>query len=229
MPSKAIPGTPEAPVMAALFAEVYRLRLLRGLEDLLAQWGYGRIAGVDEVGRGCLAGPVVAAAVIVDPRCVVPGVDDSKCLGREERERLAAAIRASALAVAVTEVQADVIDRVNILEATRQAMCQSLRALRPSPDCAVIDAVALRDLCFPCFPVIRGDAWSYAVACASIVAKVERDRRMVEMDRRYPQYGFASHKGYSVPEHLQALSTYGPCPIHRLTFRPVVPRVGSPC
>jgi ribonuclease HII len=229
VPSKAIPGTPEGPVMAALFAEVYRLRLLRGLEDLLAQWGYGRIAGVDEVGRGCLAGPVVAAAVIVDPRCVVPGVDDSKCLSAEERGRLAVAIRASALAVAVAEVQADVIDRVNILEATRQAMCQSLRSLRPAPDCAVIDAVALRDLCFPCFPVIRGDSWSYAVACASIVAKVERDRRMVEMDRRYPQYGFASHKGYSVPEHLQALSTYGPCPIHRLTFRPVVPRVGSPC
>lgn len=220
---------PMVPAMTALFAEVYRLRLLRGLEDLLAQWGYCRIAGVDEVGRGSLAGPVVAAAVIVDPRCVVPGVDDSKCLAAEERERLARAIRDSALAVAVAEVPADVIDRVNILEATRQAMCQSLGSLRPLPDCAVIDAVPLQGQRFPCLPVVRGDSMSYAVACASIVAKVERDRRMVEMDREYPQYGFASHKGYGVAEHLEALATYGPCPIHRLTYRPVLPRVGSPC
>lgn len=226
MARKAIPVVP---AMTALFAEVYRLRLLRGLEDLLAQWGFCRIAGVDEVGRGCLAGPVVAAAVVVDPGCVVPGVDDSKCLSAEERERLAAAIRASALAVAVAAVPAEVIDQVNILEATRLAMRQSLCALRPVPDCAVVDAVRLADLQFPCFPVVRGDAMSYAVACASIVAKVERDRLMVEMDRQYPHYGFASHKGYSVPEHLQALATYGPCPLHRLTYRPVLPRVGSPC
>lgn len=226
MTRKAIPA---APAMTSLFAEVYRLRLLRGLEDLLAQWGFCRIAGVDEVGRGCLAGPVVAAAVVVDPACVVPGVDDSKCLSAEERERLAAAIRASALAVAVAHVQADVIDQVNILEATRLAMRQSLCSLRPAPDCAVVDAVRLADLQFPCFPVVRGDAMSYAVACASIVAKVERDRLMSDLDREYPLYGFASHKGYGVPEHLQALATYGPCPIHRLTYRPVLPRVGSPC
>jgi len=207
-----------------LFAEAYRLRLLRGLEDLLARCGFCRIAGVDEAGRGSLAGPVVAAAVIVDPRSAVPGVDDSKCLDAPCRERLAAAIRASALAWTVVPIPPDVIDRINILEATRQAMRQSLARLTPSPDIAVIDAVALSGLGIPYLPLIRGDSVSYAVACASILAKVERDRMMVELHGRYPQYGFASHKGYSVPEHLRALETYGPCPEHRLTYAPVLPR-----
>jgi len=213
------------PAMADLFAEAYRLRLLRGLEELLAQHGFCRIAGVDEAGRGSLAGPVVASAVIVDLRRTVPGVDDSKCLSAPERERAAAAIRRTALAWATAEVEADVIDRVNILEASRRAMAIALSRLDPRPDCAVVDAVAIPGLGFPCLPVIRGDAISYAVACASILAKVARDRRMAELDGLYPQYGFAAHKGYSVPEHLEALAAYGPCPIHRLTYRPVVPRM----
>jgi ribonuclease HII len=213
------------PAMADLFAEAYRLRLLRGLEDLLGQCGYCRIAGVDEAGRGSLAGPVVAGAVVVDLRSTVPGVDDSKCLSAPERERAAAAIRRTALAWATAEVEADVIDRVNILEASRRAMAIALSRLDPRPDCAVVDAVAIPGLGFPCLPVIRGDAISYAVACASILAKVARDRRMAELDGLYPQYGFAAHKGYSVPEHLEALAAYGPCPIHRLTYRPVVPRM----
>jgi ribonuclease HII len=212
------------PALADLFAEAYRLRLLRGLEEGLAQCGYARIAGVDEAGRGSLAGPVVAAAVVVDSCCAVPGVDDSKCLSAPERERLAAVIRRRALAFTVVAVDPDVIDRINILEATRRAMVQALRGLQPCPDCAVIDAVALSGLRFPCFPVIRGDSISYAVASASILAKVERDRMMVELDRLYPQYGFAEHKGYGVPEHLAALRAYGPCPTHRLTYKPVVPR-----
>jgi ribonuclease HII len=207
-----------------LFAEAYRLRLLRALEEQLAHCGFAHIAGTDEVGRGALAGPVVAAAVVLDSRCLLPGVDDSKCLLPFERERLAAAIRASCLAVAVASVSAGVIDRVNILEASRLAMRQALCALVPAPDCAVVDAVALPGLAFPCLPVVRGDAISYAVACASIVAKVERDRLMVELGRRYPQYGFAAHKGYGVPEHLAALASHGPCPEHRLTFQPVLPR-----
>jgi ribonuclease HII len=210
--------------MIELFLEAYRLHLLRGLEERLARCGYGLIAGVDEVGRGSLAGPVVAAAVILDARCLIPGVDDSKCLAPPERERAAAAIRACAVAAAVAAVPAKVIDRVNILEASRQAMCEALSRLRPAPDCALIDAVRLSGFGFPCLPVIRGDCLSYAIACASILAKVERDRMMVELDRTYPQYGFASHKGYSVPEHLEALSAHGPCPVHRLTFRPVLPR-----
>ncbi|MFY9821908.1 MAG: ribonuclease HII [Thermoanaerobaculia bacterium] len=218
------PAAQPARAMIELFLEAYRLRLLCGLEDGLSRHGYGLIAGVDEVGRGSLAGPVVAAAVIVNTRCLVPGVDDSKCLTAAERERAAKAIRDSAVAIAVAEVPPEIIDRINILEATRRAMRQALSRLRPAPDCAVIDAVALSGLRFPCFPVVRGDCFSYAVACASIVAKVERDRTMVELDRSYPQYGFAAHKGYSVPEHLAALSTYGPSPVHRLTFQRVLPR-----
>jgi ribonuclease HII len=218
---------PAAPAMLDFFAEAYRLHLMRGVEDLLSRCGFARIAGVDEVGRGSLAGPVVAAAVIVDARSAVPGVDDSKCLSAEERERRAEAIRASALACAVVHIPPEVIDRINILEATRLAMAQALARLRPSPDCALVDAVALSGQRFPCLPLIRGDAVSYAIACASIVAKVERDRFMVQLHDRYPQYGFAAHKGYSVPGHLQALATYGPCPVHRLSYRPVLPRLAA--
>jgi ribonuclease HII len=213
--------------MLDLFAEAYRLRLMRGLEDGLAGCGYCRVAGVDEAGRGSLAGPVVAAAVLVDPHSAVPGVDDSKCLTAAERERLAAAIRATALAFTVVAVHADVIDRINILEATRRAMAQAVSTLRPAPDCVVVDAVHLRGFLVPCLPLIRGDSVSYGVACASILAKVERDRMMGELDGEYPAYGFAVHKGYGVPEHLQALEAFGPCPVHRLTYRPVLPRISS--
>jgi len=218
-------ATPAAPGMLDLFAEACRLRLMRRLEDWLAGCGYCRVAGVDEAGRGSLAGPVVAAAVLVNPHCAIPGVDDSKCLTAAERERLAAAIRATALASAVVAVAADVIDRINILEATRRAMAQAVASLRPEPDCVVVDAVLLRGFQAPCIPLVRGDAVSYGVACASILAKVERDRMMSELDGKYPEYGFAVHKGYGVPEHLQALETYGPCPVHRLTYKPVLPRM----
>jgi len=207
-----------------LIAEACRLRLMRGLEDSLETCGYARVAGVDEAGRGCLAGPVVAAAVVPDPRLLVPGVDDSKQLTPEERAAAAAMIRRTALAFAVVAVSADVIDRINILEAAREAMRLALAELRPRPDCAVVDAVVVRGLPFPCLPVVRGDQVSYAVACGSILAKVERDRLMVELDAEYPQYGFAEHKGYAAPEHLRALAVYGPCPVHRLTFQSVVPR-----
>jgi len=210
--------------MIELFVEAYRLHLLRGFEERLSRCGYGLIAGVDEVGRGSLAGPVVAAAVVLDGRCLVPGVDDSKCLTPPERERAAAAIRAHAVAYAVAAIPPDVIDRINILEATRLAMHEALSRLRPAPDCAVVDAVRLTGFRFPCIPLVRGDCFSYGVACASILAKVERDRMMVELDRKYPQYGFAAHKGYGVAEHLEALSAYGPSPIHRLTYKPVLPR-----
>ena len=152
-------------------------------------------------------------------------MDDSKCLTAPERERLAAAIRATAVAYVVVAVAADVIDRINILEATRRAMCQAVSGLKPEPDCVVVDAVALSGFQVPCLPLIRGDSVSYGVACASILAKVERDRMMTELDREYPAYGFGVHKGYGVPEHLQALEAYGPCPVHRLTYKPVLPRV----
>jgi ribonuclease HII len=245
--------------MQPLLAEAFRLHLLAGLEDELRQSGFRRIAGVDEVGRGCLAGPVVAAAVIVDERRLVPGVDDSKRLDAPAREALSVEIRRAALGCAVASVSATEIDRGDILRATRTAMELALRALRPSPDCAVIDAVAIpwrsrpaagggigyasawqclpgegggagpasSRLPFPCLPVVRADALSYAVASASVVAKVERDRMMGEYDRTYPQYGFAHHKGYAVPEHRRAIAAYGPCPIHRLTFGTVVPRIAE--
>lgn len=210
--------------MQPLFAEAFRLHLMRGLEEELWRAGYQRIAGVDEVGRGCLAGPVVAAAVVVDPDRLVPGVDDSKRLGAEDREKVAEAIRSSCLAWGVESVPAQVIDRSDILQATRRAMLGALERLAPAPDSAVIDAVALKGLPFPSLALVRGDAVSYSVACASIVAKVERDRMMREWDAEYPQYGFAKHKGYGAESHRDALATYGPSPIHRLTFRSVLPR-----
>lgn len=218
-----------------LFCEVYRLGLMTGLESRLQQSGFARVAGVDEAGRGCLAGPVVAAAVIPDPERLIPGADDSKRLSPESRTRLAEAIRETALAVAVAVVPAEVIDRINILEATRLAMRQAVGGLVVRPDAIVIDAVTLEDLEElgraadppPCLAIVKADAWSYAVACASIVAKTERDRMLVELDRDFPWYGLARHKGYGAPEHLQALARYGPSPLHRLTFRSVLPRLGE--
>ena len=210
--------------MAQLLAEVYRLRLMRGLEDLVRGCGYGRLAGVDEVGRGSLAGPVVAAAVVVEPGCMVPGIDDSKSLSHRQRRSLAEAIRRAHPAVAVAAVSSRDIDRINILQATRRAMARALRTLDPAPDLALVDAVRLPAMGFPCLPVVRGDQVSYAVACASIVAKVERDRMMIELDRAYPQYGFAANKGYGALAHRRALSEYGPSAVHRLTFRSVLPR-----
>ncbi|MCH9650372.1 MAG: ribonuclease HII [Deltaproteobacteria bacterium] len=190
---------------------------------MLGSAGYERIAGVDEAGRGSLAGPVVAAAVIMDPHRVVPGVDDSKKLSRLRRERLEPAIRRASLASAVVRVPPDIIDRINILEATRRAMSEALTALDPKPDCAVVDAVPLADLPCPSLPLVRGDCLSYGVACASVLAKVDRDRWMTQMHRHYPDYGFADHKGYGAPAHLEALRKHGPSPIHRLTFRSVLP------
>lgn len=209
--------------VAQVIAETCRLRLMRGLEERLYGCGYGRIAGVDEAGRGCLAGPVVAAAVVVEPGNTLPGVDDSKSLSPAQRRQLAALIRRSHPMAAVAAVEAPEIDRMNILEATRCAMKTALATLPSPPEIALIDAVPLTGTPCPTLPVIRGDQISYAIACASILAKVERDRIMVELDRTYPHYGFASHKGYGAPRHRQALRDFGPCAIHRLTFRSVLP------
>jgi ribonuclease HII len=215
-----------------LCCEVYRLELMRGLEVRLQQSGFARVAGVDEAGRGCLAGPVVAAAVIPDPEKLIPGADDSKRLSPAARTELAAAIRETALAFAVVAVPAEVIDRINILQATRLAMRQAVALLAPRPDAVVVDAVTLEDLASSdsapaCLALVKADAWSYAVACASIVAKAERDRMLLELDLEYPVYGFARHKGYGAPDHLAALAKYGPSPLHRLTFRSVLPRLAE--
>jgi ribonuclease HII len=214
--------------IADLLAETWRLRLMTGLEELLRSAGYLRIAGVDEAGRGSLAGPVVAAAVIVGPEPPVPGVDDSKVVPAELRERLEVRLRRAHPISCVVAVEPEAIDRLNILEASRLAMQRALQGLSRLPDLALVDAVRVPGLPFPCLPVIRGDAVSYAVACASILAKVARDRLMQSFHADYPDYGFAANKGYGSQEHREALARQGPCPIHRLTFRSVLPRAAGP-
>ena len=204
--------------------EAFRLRLLKGIDDSLSAAGFARRAGVDEAGRGCLAGPVVSAAVILDENHLLPGVDDSKVLKSADRDRLSQQIRETAASWSIGIATPAEIDRVNILEATRLAMQRALLGLRIQPDLALVDAVRLDDLDYPSIGLVRGDLISYSVACASIVAKDARDRLMIEMDSVYPQYGFCRHKGYAAPEHRQALASFGPCPVHRLTFRSVVPR-----
>jgi ribonuclease HII len=183
--------------------------------------GYRRIAGVDEAGRGPLAGPVVAAAVILPVRCRLIGVDDSKQLSVSERDRLYTVILERAVLVGVGSATAEEIDRINILEATKLAMRRALAELSPAPDYVLIDAVSLTGVAMPVRPIIKGDALSLSIAAASIVAKVTRDRLMAQFHVVYPQYNFLSHKGYGTEEHLARLAEYGPSPIHRRTFAPV--------
>ncbi|TPW11050.1 MAG: ribonuclease HII [bacterium] len=179
------------------------------------------LAGVDEVGRGPLAGPVVAAAVILPPHVDVPGADDSKKLTPAGRALLALEVRRVALAIGFGSVSPAVIDRINILEATRLAMRRALTALRPVPQLIVVDGWPLPGTPFRQEALPKADSLSLAVACASIVAKVRRDRLMARYGRVYPQYDFGGHKGYPTPGHLQALERHGPCPLHRQSFGPV--------
>jgi len=180
--------------------------------------GVGRVAGIDEAGRGPLAGPVVAAAVILAPDRRVASLADSKLLTPERREELFLVIHERALAVGVGVVDHETIDRVNILEATRRAMAGALAALSVVPELVITDFVALPALPCPQRNLVAGDRRCASVAAASIVAKVTRDRLMLEADRRFPEYGFARHKGYGTAEHLAALDRHGPCPIHRRSF-----------
>jgi ribonuclease HII len=183
--------------------------------------GYRRIAGLDEAGRGPLAGPVVAAAVVLPRRCSLAGLDDSKLVGEPDRVRLFAEIVRRAIGIGIGSASEAEIDRLNILEATRLAMRRAVQALPLSPDFLLLDAVTIPGLCVPQRPIINGDGLSCSIAAASIIAKVTRDRFMIEYHRWYPQYNFAEHKGYSTPEHLRLLRQHGPCPIHRCTFAPV--------
>lgn len=208
----------------AIIAELSRLGCLRAIEERLAGSGLVPVAGVDEAGRGCLAGPVVAAAVIPGPGPALPGVDDSKRLTYATREALAARIRGAAVACAVCTVPAATIDRSDILFATRRAMLGALAALDPRPAAVLTDAVALPETGLPTLALVKGDALAYAVACASILAKQHRDSLMAELDLAYPHYGFARHKGYASSAHLRALARFGPSAEHRLTFARVVPR-----
>jgi ribonuclease HII len=183
--------------------------------------GFQRIAGIDEVGRGSLAGPVVAAAVILPEYHRIKGLRDSKVLSRPRREALYQRILDRADAVGVGCVEVEVIDRINILQATKLAMTEALGRLPQRPDHLVIDALSLRDVELPQRAIIDGDAISASIAAASIVAKVTRDRICAELDDRYPAYGFARNKGYGTPRHLDALLTEGPCEWHRRSFAPV--------
>jgi ribonuclease HII len=181
----------------------------------------GCVCGVDEVGRGPLAGPVIAAAVILDPNNPVDGLADSKTLSAERREVLDVQIRARAAAFAFGRAEVEEIDRVNILQATMLAMQRAVAALPIAPDLAYVDGNRCPPLSCRVEAIVKGDAKVPAISAASIIAKVARDREMTEWDARYPGYGLAQHKGYPTPTHLRALDELGPSPIHRVSFAPV--------
>jgi ribonuclease HII len=211
---------------AGLSASAAKLRLLKKLRCTLRYekraWAAGArmVAGVDEVGRGSLFGPVVAAAVILDPRYRVRGLRDSKLLPPDRREVLAVRIREHCVAWAVAAVGAERIDEINIYQASRVAMRDAVLQLAPASDHLLVDALRL-DCQVAQDAIIHGDALSASIAAASILAKVERDRMMREWDAVFPLYGLASHKGYSTPRHLAALREHGPSPMHRRSFAPV--------
>lgn len=213
---------PEKPLSPA----AAKLRLLKSLRCTLRYekqaWAAGAqlVAGVDEVGRGSLFGPVVAAAVILDPAYRIRGLRDSKLLPAERREVLAERIREHAIAIAMAGVDAARIDQINIYQASRLAMLQAVTQLSPAADFVLVDALRLDCAAQQKF-IIHGDALSASIAAASIIAKVERDRMVREWDPVFPVYGLASNKGYSTPRHLAALREHGPSPLHRQSFAPV--------
>jgi ribonuclease HII len=183
--------------------------------------GYRLVAGLDEAGRGPLAGPVVAAAVMLPRRCQLAGLNDSKQLTETERERLYEEIRQRAVGIGVGQASEREIDAMNILEATRLAMSRAIQALPAMPDYLLLDAIELSAVSLPQRAIIKGDTLSVSIAAASVIAKVTRDRLMEGYHRQYPQYNFQAHKGYGTVEHLRMLAAHGPCAIHRRTFRPV--------
>ncbi|MBS0469336.1 MAG: ribonuclease HII [Proteobacteria bacterium] len=191
-------------------------------KQVLLDWHTpGLVAGVDEAGRGPLAGPVVAAAVILDELQPIAGLADSKALSPRRRERLFDEIRAKALCCSIAEASVEEIDRLNILQATLLAMRRAVQGLRLKPTLALVDGNRLPQLDMPAEAIVKGDARVAAISAASILAKVTRDRWCAELHGQYPQYGFAGHKGYGTAEHLAALQTHGACPQHRRSFAPV--------
>lgn len=183
----------------------------------------GLICGLDEVGRGALAGPVVAGAVVLPRDCRIPGVEDSKQLTARERERLDTVIRRRAVALAVGAANHRAVDRLDIRQATFLAMRRAVARLGVKPELVIADGWPVPGLELPCQGIVGGDRKSLSIACASIIAKVFRDSVMRRFDRYFAGYGFARNKGYGTPQHLQALAELGPSPVHRLTFRPVTP------
>jgi len=201
--------------------EKERVAALYAFEHEAWAKGWKLVAGVDEAGRGPLAGPVSVAAVILPHDLYLPKLNDSKKLSPQVRDELFDEIREKAVAIGTALVDAQTIDRINIYQATINGMYEAIFALKPEPQDVLIDAVELQNLPMPSLSIIKGDAKSASIAAASIIAKVTRDRLMDEYDKQYPQYGFARHKGYGTAEHIAALREYGPCPIHRRSFEPV--------
>jgi len=197
------------------------------IEDYFFGDGYRLIAGTDEVGRGALAGPLVTAAVILDPTRPVDGIDDSKLLLAPERERLAAVIRRQALAFALDMVDNETVDRIGIAEATRYSMARSLGKLRIRPELVLIDFIELETLDIRSVSLIKGDQVSLSIGAASIMAKVFRDRWMKRAAVRYPVYEFEQNKGYGTARHLDLLRLNGPCPLHRKTYKPLRTGLGK--
>lgn len=201
-------------------AEKDRIEQMKKYERELREQGLSYIAGVDEVGRGPLAGPVVAACVILPEDFFIPQINDSKKLSGKQRDELYDKIMEQAIDVGIGVVSSEEIDRMNILQATIKAMLEAVDSLKITPEFLLIDALEIPAL-IPQMKIIKGDAKSVSIACASIVAKVYRDRLMEQYSKEYPQYHFAKNAGYGTKEHLEALKKYGPCPLHRKSFSPI--------
>lgn len=198
--------------------EEERLQKMLEIEEGLYSKGIKLVCGVDEAGRGPLCGPVVAAAVILKPDSKIEGVNDSKKLSEKKREQVYEAIMQNALAVGVGMSDVDVIESVNILNATKLAMKEAISKLKVQPEYVLIDGNQMIDITIPGETVVHGDAISESIAAASIIAKVTRDRMLIEWDKEYPEYGFAKHKGYGTKAHIDAIAKYGLTPIHRPSF-----------
>lgn len=197
-----------------------KVRAMRTVENALRRYGFYRIAGVDEVGRGCLAGPVVAAAVILDPDRYIPGICDSKTTTELQRERLYTLITRKAVAWSVASAEPAEIDAINIHRASLEAMRRAVMAIAPLPDMVLVDAFRIPDLYMPQRGVLHGDRRCSAIAAASIVAKVTRDREMLRYHATDPRYGYDRHKGYATADHLSAVAQFGYSALHRRSFRP---------
>ena len=190
-------------------------------EQIMREQGYSLVAGTDEVGRGCLAGPVVAAAVILPERFSLPGLTDSKKLSHQQRKSLVPEIERQALSFSIASVSPREIDRINILQASLKAMALAVKGLDVRPEALLVDGNQPVPVSIPQKTVIKGDSRSFSIAAASVIAKVFRDELMEELHAEYPQYEFARHKGYATAVHLEALRRHGPSPVHRKTFRGV--------
>ena len=199
--------------------ELERLTNLKSMEKNLYSKGFEKICGIDEAGRGPLAGPVVIAGVIMPQDSMIEGVNDSKKISEKKREKLYDAILQEAISYAVAIIGQDVIDEINILNATKQGVTMVIEEMEIKPDLILVDALTHIDTKgIPYDSIIKGDAKCYNIAAASIIAKVTRDRIMRQWDEIYPQYGFINHKGYGTAKHIEALKQYGPCPLHRKSF-----------